>query len=122
MSRESLQPKTSRRQLCKLKGKIDLLKMFPLKKSLTFIKVENQIQLADIVEVFVENFHKIVNRFKITQVVIVHVHTDAEVETSVATINDFEVAELEEKILLGNSKLPGFYLPRRSLCASRPER
>jgi hypothetical protein len=36
-----------------------------------------------------------VNRLEITQVVIVYVHTDAEVEASVAAIDDFEVAELE---------------------------
>lgn len=61
-----------------------------------FVEVEHQIQFADIVEVFVEDFHEIVNGFEITQVVIVHVDTDAEVETSIATINNFEIAELKD--------------------------
>lgn len=38
------------------------------------------------------------NGFKITQVVIVDVHTDAEVESGIATINDFKVAELETNL------------------------
>lgn len=47
-------------------------------------------------EVFIQNLHKIVNSLQITQVVIVNVNTDAEVESSIAAINDFKVAELEE--------------------------
>jgi hypothetical protein len=62
-----------------------------------FVEVEHQIQLANIVKVFVQHFHEIVNGFEITQVVIVHVHTDAEIEASIAAINDFEVAELRGK-------------------------
>lgn len=46
-------------------------------------------------EILVENFNKIVNSFEITQIVIIHVDTDAEVETSVAAINDFKVAKLK---------------------------
>lgn len=48
-------------------------------------------------EVFVEHFDKVVNGFEIAQVVIIHVHTDAEIQASIAAINDFEVAELERQ-------------------------
>lgn len=65
-----------------------------------FVEVEHQIQLADVVEVFVENLHEVVNGFEITQVVIVHVDADAEVETSIATINNFEIAELKNSRLV----------------------
>lgn len=56
-------------------------------------------------EVFVQHFHEIVNGFEITQVVIVDVYTDAEIQASVAAINDFEVAELRGNLkflLAGN--------------------
>lgn len=65
-----------------------------------FVEVEHQIQLADIVEILVQNLHEVVNGFEITQVVIIHVDTDAEVETSIATINNFEVAELKNSRLV----------------------
>lgn len=61
-----------------------------------FVKVEHQIQFTHIVKVFVENFDEIVNRFEITQVVIIHVHTDAEIEASISAVYDFEVSELKE--------------------------
>jgi hypothetical protein len=52
------------------------------------------------VEVFVEHFHEIMNRLEITQIVIIHVHTDAEIQASVAAIDDFEVAKLKWKVFL----------------------
>lgn len=62
-----------------------------------FVEVEHQIQLANVVEVFVENFHEIVNRLQITQIVIIHVHANTEIQPRISAINNFEVAELKNE-------------------------
>ena len=49
-------------------------------------------------EVFVENFDEVVNRFQIRQVVVGYVDTDTEVETGVATVNDLEVPKLQQVV------------------------
>lgn len=46
--------------------------------------------------VSVTYLHKVVDGFEVCQVVVGHVHTDAEVEASVAPVNDLEVPELWE--------------------------
>jgi len=48
-------------------------------------------------KVFVENFYEVMNRFKVNEIVIIHVDTDTEVETGIAPIDDFEVAKLQKK-------------------------
>lgn len=48
-------------------------------------------------KVFVQNFYKIVDGFEIAQVVIIHVHTYAEIEACIAAINDFKVAKLKNQ-------------------------
>lgn len=47
-------------------------------------------------EILVEHFDEIVNRLQVAQVVVVDVDADAEVETRIATVHDFEVAELRK--------------------------
>ena len=42
----------------------------------------------------VEYFDKVVNCFKVCQVVVVKVNTDAEVQASIATVHYLEVTEL----------------------------
>jgi len=64
--------------------------------SINFVEVEHQIQLAHIVKVFVQHFHEIMNRLEITQVVIINVHTDAEIEASIAAVHNLKVAKLEK--------------------------
>ena len=59
-----------------------------------FVEIEDQIQLADIVEVFVEDFDEIVNGLQVHQVVVVDVYADAKVQACVATVDNLEVAEL----------------------------
>ena len=54
-------------------------------------------------EVFVENFHKIVNCFKIVEVVVTHIHTDAKVEASISSIDNFEISELDKVCMFGIS-------------------
>lgn len=69
--------------------------------TVNLIEVEHQIQFANIVEVFVQHFYKVVYRLEISQVVVAHVHADAEVEAGVAPVDDLEVSELHEIRVLG---------------------
>lgn len=48
-------------------------------------------------EVFVQDLDEIMDCFQIAQVVIVNVHTNAEIEAGVASVDNFEVAELERE-------------------------
>lgn len=59
------------------------------------VEVEHQVQLAHIVEVLVEHLDKVVDRLQVAQVVVVHVHADAEVQPSVAAVDYLEVPELK---------------------------
>lgn len=47
-------------------------------------------------EVFVEYFYKVMNGLQIAQVIVVDIHTDAEVETRIASIYNFEIAKLHD--------------------------
>lgn len=47
-------------------------------------------------EVFVQNFYKVMNGLQIAQVIVVDIHTDAEVETRIASIYNFEIAKLHD--------------------------
>lgn len=59
------------------------------------IKVKDKIKLADIVEVFIQNLHKIVDRFQVTQIIVIYINADAEVQTSISPVYYFKVAELK---------------------------
>lgn len=61
------------------------------------IEIKDQIQLTHIVEIFIQHLNKVVNGFKITQIVIIDIYTDAKVETSVSSVYDFEITELKER-------------------------
>lgn len=58
------------------------------------IEIEDQIELADIVEVLVEHLDEVVYRLQVGQVIVVHVDTDAEVQASVSSVDDLKVAKL----------------------------
>jgi len=66
-----------------------------------FVEVEDEVELADVVEILVEDLDEVVDGLQIRQVVVTHIHADAEVETSVAAVDDLEVAELDEVGVLG---------------------
>ena len=48
-------------------------------------------------EIFVEYFNKIVNSFKIDQVIITDINTDAKIQPSITSVNDLEVSKLKVK-------------------------
>lgn len=66
-----------------------------------FVKVEHQVQLADVVEVLVEHFDKVVDGLQIGQVVVADVDANAKVEAGVASVHDLEVTELDKVGVLG---------------------
>jgi hypothetical protein len=53
------------------------------------------------VEVFVENFDKVVDGFQVIQVVIHDVDTNAEVETGVSSVDNLEISEFNKIGVLG---------------------
>jgi len=65
------------------------------------VEVEDEVELADVVEVFVENLDEVVNGFEVEEVVIGDVHADAEVETSVSPVDDFEIPKLHKVCMFG---------------------
>lgn len=48
-------------------------------------------------EVLVEHLHKVVNCFQVIEIVVRDVYANAEVQTGVSSIHDFEVAKLKLK-------------------------
>ncbi len=60
------------------------------------VKIEHQIQLADIAEVMVQNLHKQVDRLEIRQLVVSHVNTHAEVKPSIPPVDDLVRFELRK--------------------------
>ena len=59
------------------------------------VEVEDQVELAHVVEVLVENLHKVVDCLQIHQVVVGDVDADTEVESGIAAVHDLEVTELQ---------------------------
>jgi len=45
-------------------------------------------------EVFIKDLNKVVDSLQIAEVVVVDIYTDAEVQTSISAVHNFEVAEL----------------------------
>jgi len=46
--------------------------------------------------------NKVVNSFQVSQVIVCHIHTDAEVQAGVPPVNDLEVSELWRKTMNNN--------------------
>jgi hypothetical protein len=68
------------------------------------VKIEDEIQFADIVEVVIEHLNEIVNGFQIVEIIVHYVHANTKVKASVSPVNNFEVAKLrvglDNKMLL----------------------
>ena len=52
-------------------------------------------------EILVENFDEVMNGLQICQTVVVNVYADTEVESGVASVDDFEVSEFDEVRVFG---------------------
>ena len=68
-----------------------------------FVEIENQVQLADVVEVFVEDFDEVVDRLEIHEIIVADVDADAEIESRVPPVDDLEVSKLDEVGVFGVS-------------------
>jgi len=64
--------------------------------SVHLVEIKDQVQLADVVEVFVQYFDEIMNCFQVHQIVILDVDAYAKVEPRVPPVHDLEVSELHE--------------------------
>ena len=67
------------------------------------MKVEDQIQLADIAEVLIQYFDEHLHEFQDDQLVVVLVHDGDEVQTGVALVYDFVFLVVKEVAHLGVS-------------------
>ena len=54
-------------------------------------------------EVLVENLNEVVDSFKVEEIIIANINTDAEVEASIASVDNLEVAELNKVGVFGIS-------------------
>ena len=61
-----------------------------------FVEVEHQVKLAHVVEVLIENLYKVMDGLQVVEVVVVDVHTDAEVKPGVSPVDNLEVPELNK--------------------------
>jgi len=68
-----------------------------------FVEVEDKIELADVVEILVENFDEIVDGFQMSEIVVSNVGAQAKIKPRVASIDDLEVAEFDEVGVFGVS-------------------
>ena len=62
---------------------------------LHLMEVEDQIELADIAEVVVQNLHKQVNRLQICELIVRHIYAEAEVQPGISPVDDLVRLELQ---------------------------
>jgi hypothetical protein len=78
-------------RLLDLAGEEDLIE-----DGVHLVKVEDQVQLADVAEEGVEHLDEEVDRLQVRELVVVGVDAGAEEEASVPPVDDLVVAELDE--------------------------
>ena len=54
-------------------------------------KVEHQVELTDIAKELIQYLHKVVDGLEIAEVVVLEVQTEAEIQTSVSSVDSLEV-------------------------------
>lgn len=65
------------------------------------VEVEDKIKFTHVVEVLIENFHKVVYRFQRGQVIVAYICAYAKVEARIAAVDDLKVSELNKVGVLG---------------------
>ena len=55
---------------------------------INFVEIEDEVQLADVVEILVQHLDEVVDRLQVHQVVVTHVHANAEVQARVSPVHD----------------------------------
>ena len=66
-------------------------------RSTHLVEVEHQVELTDVAEELIQYLHKVVDGLKIAEVVVLKVKTEAEVQTSISSVDNLEVTELVEQ-------------------------
>ena len=62
---------------------------------LHLMEIEDQIELADIAEVVVQNLHKQVNRLQICELIVCHIYAEAEAQPGISPVDDLIRLELQ---------------------------
>ena len=92
---------------------------------LHLMEVEDQIELADIAEVVVQNLHKQVNRLQICELIVCHIYAEAEVQPGISPVDDLVGLELQTKpigkLQAGPSNDVSTFLPRHQATAGNAD-
>jgi len=67
------------------------------------VEVEDKIELTNIMKILIEDLNKVVYGLQVVKIVIIDVHTDAEVEAGIATVHNLEVSKLNKVGVFGIS-------------------
>lgn len=59
------------------------------------VEIKDQVQFTHIVKIFIQHLNKVVDGFKVTQIIIIDIHTNAKIKTSISSVYDFEIAKLK---------------------------
>jgi len=65
-----------------------------------FVEIEHKVELTYVFEIFVQNLDKVMNGFKIEEIVVGDIDANAKIETRVASVDDLEVPELDKVCVL----------------------
>ena len=60
------------------------------------MEIENQIELTNTSKILVQDLNKKMNELKHTQIIIVLINTKSKVQSSIPSINNFMIMELQE--------------------------
>lgn len=60
------------------------------------VKVEHQVQFANIVEVLVQYFDKVMNSLQVAEIIVINVYADTEVQSGVPSVDYLEISKLKE--------------------------
>ena len=62
------------------------------------VEIEDEVKLADIAEVVIQDLHKQMDGLQVCQLVVSHVYTEAEVQPRISPVDDFVGLELQQPI------------------------
>ena len=60
------------------------------------VEVEDEVQLAHIAEVVIQDFHKQVDALQVCQLVVSHIHAHGKVQSRIPPVDDFVCLELHQ--------------------------
>jgi hypothetical protein len=64
--------------------------------SFYLVEIEDKVQLTNIVKILIKDLNKVVDGLQVVEIVVINIHTDAEVETSIAPVDNLEVSKLHK--------------------------